>query len=90
MTTHQLHDLQCSYSQHLRSNHQPHAWQVYIVKEASYLELAVLEGHQLQNMTSCILMSSTNLSICHTVVTTIEMQTTIIGVMISKSLQKVL
>ena len=70
--------------------YQRHMSQVYIGKEASYLELPILEGHQLQNMTSCILTSSTNLSITYTVVTTIETQTTIIGVMISNSLQDVL
>ena len=64
--------------------------QVYIVKEPSYLELSMLAGHQLWNMTSCIPKSATYLSITYTMVTTIETQTTIIGVMINKSLQEVL
>ena len=50
----------------------------------------MLEGHQPQNTASCIPTSSTNLSITYTMVTTIETQTTIIGVIISKSLQEVL
>ena len=64
--------------------------QAYIVKEAPYLELSMLEGHQPQNMTHCIPMSSTNLSITYSTIKTIETQTLIIGVMISKSLQEVL
>ena len=36
-----------------------------IVKEAPYLELSMLEGHQAQNMTSCIPTHSTSLSITY-------------------------
>ena len=54
MTTSQLHDPQCSYSQHLFSKIQRQTSQVYIVKEAPYPELSMLEGHQPWNMTSCI------------------------------------
>ena len=90
MTTHPLHDLQSSYSQHQHFNHQLQISKTNIVKEASYLGLPMLEGHQLQNVTSCIPTSLTNLSITYTMVTTIEMQTSIIRVMISKSLQEVL
>ena len=64
--------------------------QVYIVKQAHYLELSTLEGHQPRNATSFIPMSSTNISITYTVITTIEMQPFIIGVTISKCLQEVL
>ena len=71
-------------------SHNQHASHVYIVRETSYLELPLLERHQLWNMTSCIPTSSTNLSITYTAITTIETQTLIIGVTISKSLQEVL
>ena len=70
--------------------HHGHMSQVYIVKEASYLEFSLLEGHQLLNMTSCTPTSSTNLSITYTMVTTIETRTTIFGVLMSRSLQEVL
>ena len=63
---------------------------VYIVKEASYPELSMLEGHQLWNTTSCIPTSSTNLSINYTWITTIGTQTINIGVATSKRLQEVL
>ena len=62
---------------------------VYIVKEAPYQELSSLEGHQPQNMTRCIPMPSTNVSITYTMITTIEIQSLIIGGTISKSLQEV-
>ena len=48
--------------------------QVYIVNEASYLELPTLKGHQLRKMTSFIPMTSATLSITYTMVTTIETQ----------------
>ena len=69
---------------------QQHASQVYIIKETFYLDLCTLEGHQLQNVTSCIPMSSTNISIIYTVITTPETHVTIVGVTISKSLQELL
>ena len=50
----------------------------------------MLKGQQLGNMTSFIPTSSTNLSLTYTMVTTIETQTTISGVIISKSLQEFL
>ena len=50
----------------------------------------MLKGQQLGNMTIFIPTSSTNLSLTYTMVTTIETQTTISGVMISKSLQEFL
>ena len=64
--------------------------QVYIVKEASYLELSTLEGQQAQNVTHFIPMSSTNVSIAYTVTTIIEMQPHLIRVTISKSLHEIL
>ena len=64
--------------------------QGYIVKEAPYLELSMLERHQPWNMTCSTPMSSTNVSITYTPITIIETQTLIIGVMISKTLQDVL
>ena len=63
---------------------------VYIVKEAPYLELSTLEGQQPQNVTCLIPMSSTNVPIIYTVITTTEVQPYSIGVTISKSLQEVL
>ena len=64
--------------------------QVYIVKEAPHLELAPLEGQQPQNVTHCIPMSSSNISITYTMITTIETQTLMIGVTKSNSLDEVL
>ena len=64
MTTSQLHYPQ-SYSQHLHSNNQRQMFQVYIVKEAPYLELSMLDRHQPWNMTSCSPMSSTDLPITY-------------------------
>ena len=65
MTTSQQHDPRHSYSQNLRSDNQRQTSQVYIVKESPYLDLSMFEGHQPQNMTSCIPMSSTNLPIAY-------------------------
>ena len=62
MTTSQLHDPQCSYSQHLCPTNRRQMPQVYIVNEAPYLELSMLEGHQPWSMTSFIPMSSTDLT----------------------------
>ena len=89
MTTHQLGDPQYSYSQHLHFTYQQHASQVNVVKEASYSELPMLEGHKLWNTTSCIPTSSTNLPITYTMAKPTETQSTIIGVATSKSLQEV-
>ena len=85
-TTHQLCNLQCSYSQHVCFKTQRQMPEPYIVKEALYLELSTLEGHQTWNVTCCIPMSSTNVSITYTVITTIETQPLIIQGMIHKSL----
>ena len=62
--------------------------QVCIVKKAPYLELSILEGHQPWNVTCCIPMSSTNVSVTYTTIRTIEMQTLIIQVTTSKNLQE--
>ena len=64
--------------------------QVYIIKEATYMELSMLEGHQPQNVSCFIPMSCTNVSISYTATTTIETQPCLLGVMISQSLQEVL
>ena len=64
--------------------------QVYIIKEAPYMELSLLEGHQPQNATHFIPPSYTNVCIIYTVITTIETHPHLIGVMISKSRQEVL
>ena len=63
--------------------------QVYIVKEAPYLELSMLEGQQPQNMTCFIPMPSTNVSVTYTMITTIETQPHLNGVPISINLQEV-
>ena len=54
------------------------------------MELSTLEGHQPQNMTHFIPMSSTNVSISYTMTTTIETQPHLTGVTIRKSHQEVL
>ena len=46
MTTHHLHDLRCSYLQHLRIRHSIKLTQVYIVKEVTYVDIPTLEGYQ--------------------------------------------
>ena len=90
MITCQLCNPQCSYSQHQHFNDQRGTSQGFIVKEAPYLELYMLEGHQPWSTTHCILTSSTNLSIAYPVITTIiEMHQFIIGVTIRQSLQEV-
>ena len=53
-----------------------------------YLELSTLEGQQPQNATCFIPTSSTNVSITYTKITTIETQSHLIGVTISKNLQE--
>ena len=90
MTTHQLHFQQHSYSHHLRVITLRQTPQGFIVKEAPHQELSTLEGHQPWNMTCCTPMTSTNISITYTVITTTEMSTTIIGVMTSRGLEEVL
>ena len=69
--------------------------QVYVVKEALYQEFSMLEVHQPWNVThfiptSFIPMLSTNLYITYMTITMTEMQTTIIGLMISKILWEIL
>ena len=63
--------------------------QVYIVKQVPYLELSMLEGHQPWNVTCFITMPSTNVSITYTMITAIDRQPHLIGVMTSQSLQEV-